>query len=44
MNFLTDSYPYAAKDQIGALVQYLLSIDEQAEYPALPAVAAPTAA
>jgi hypothetical protein len=35
-NFLTESDPSARNDQVAALVQYLLSIDEQTAYPGLP--------
>ena len=36
-NFLAEPDPYALQQNVGALVQYLLSIDEQSEYPAIPA-------
>ena len=35
-NFLTETDPYAISTQTDALVQYLLSIDEDSPYPALP--------
>jgi hypothetical protein len=35
-NFLTETDPAERSQRIDALVQYLLSIDEQSEYPALP--------
>jgi hypothetical protein len=35
-NFLTETDPYQVDAQIDALVQYLLSIDEDAAYPELP--------
>jgi hypothetical protein len=35
-NFLTETDPYEVETKIDALVQYLLSIDEDAAYPALP--------
>lgn len=35
-NFLTESDISARNDQVAALVQYLLSIDEQSAYPGLP--------
>jgi YVTN family beta-propeller protein len=39
-NFLTESDADARNKQVGALVQYLLSIDEQAAYPGLPGTGA----
>ncbi|HKU41711.1 MAG TPA: hypothetical protein VJR89_26320, partial [Polyangiales bacterium] len=39
-NFLTESDPQARADLIAALVQYLLSIDEQTAYPSLPGTGA----
>lgn len=35
-NFLTDVDPYVQNQTVSALVQYLLSIDEQSQYPQLP--------
>lgn len=35
-NFLTDAEPMDATAKVSALVQYLLSIDEAAEYPSIP--------
>src|SRR6202008_4358844 len=34
-NFLTETDPYEKAQQIDALVQYLLSVDEDAVYPAI---------
>ncbi len=36
-NFLTESDPYVVEQNVDYLVQYLLSIDEDTKYPALPA-------
>lgn len=36
-NFLTETEPYIVQDNIDALVQYVLSIDEDSDYPAIPA-------
>lgn len=36
-NFLTETDPYEKAQQIDALVQYLLSVDEQSQWPAIPA-------
>jgi YVTN family beta-propeller protein len=35
-NFLTETDPYAIESRVDQLVQYLLSIDEDSPYPALP--------
>jgi hypothetical protein len=39
-NFLTETDAAARAQQVSALVQYLLSIDEQTAYPALPGTSA----
>jgi hypothetical protein len=36
-NFLTDADPTVVKAKVNSLVQYLLSIDEDTPYPAIPA-------
>jgi hypothetical protein len=41
-NFLTETDAYTKQDHIAALVQYVLSIDETSEYPALPKTPGPT--
>ena len=39
-NFLAETDPYAVQQQVDQLVQFMLSIDEHSEYPAIPAAGA----